>query len=248
MKKLQNTKEKLQNQQHAEGVPQAKSSQQPQYLHIMWTTWLHLSNEDSPCHMCLKGLLKSLGRSRRTSARSASDGSGSRLAFAGRIARRAHSITPRLARFSFSESPKGRFSKWESQVWQMAELLSGPNPSAPPSSPEQAVSLKANIHLPTRISRESKLAFTHTLDCCLGSRSWLRKGHECKSLCSYTFAQLTIDCCPCRGRLQTHQRMQPKQIMHLLQLNSYQLPPCFWSKQRAMKYISPQCWSIVGGQ
>ena len=160
----------------------------------------------------------------------------------------AHSITPRLARFSFSESPKGRFSKWESQVWQMAELLSGPNPSAPPSSPEQAVSLKANIHLPTRIGHESKLAFTHTLDCCLGSRSWSREGHECKSLCSYTFAQLTIDCCPCRGRLQTHQRMQPKQIMHLLQLNSYQLPPCFWWKQRAMKYLSPQCWSIVGGQ
>ena len=51
--------------------------------------------------MLTQGLLKSLGRSRRASARSASDGSGRRLAFCGRAARRrGQSVTPRLARFS----------------------------------------------------------------------------------------------------------------------------------------------------
>ena len=61
----------------------------------------------------IKGLLKSLGGLRRTSRQSASDGSGRRLAFAGRVARRAQSITPRLARFSIFLKVLRRFSKLE---------------------------------------------------------------------------------------------------------------------------------------
>ena len=94
-----------------------------------------------------QGLFKSLGRSRRTSARSASDGSGRRLAFAGRLARRAQSITPRLARFSFLESGNMCFSnevKLET-CFQFVLPWPGPNPLALPSWPEQVVSPNA-IH------------------------------------------------------------------------------------------------------